>query len=279
LVDALPPTLIEPSIPVLALLTRWASVPLATIDRDDAGEALSVDATEPRFAVARGPAFHRCLAQVEVTVSVLALLSNWTTVALTAKDRRETRDALAIDAAESRLAIASRTAFVLRCAAPLAAIFVLAELARRAAITVAAEHLGDFGDAAAFTAGESRLAVAGRATFPFLLAEIPAPVSVLALLAGRTWFLVAAVDRGEAGEALSLETAETGLAVASRTALAARCRHADLRGTVPAGGTARNAGALVPGGTLETVRTAAGRDGWRTHRRRVRLGRHLRLAR
>jgi hypothetical protein len=101
------------------------------------------------------------MAKVRATILVLALLSDRTTIALAAEDRGETGDALAVEAAESRLAIASGAAFAFRRAATLVAFLVLAQSAGRATVALATEHFESFGDASTLAAGESRLTVAG----------------------------------------------------------------------------------------------------------------------
>lgn len=81
---------------------------------------------------------------------MLALLVGRAVVALAAEDGREAGDALAVEAPQARFAIAG--GLTLLAAAILPAVAVLALLADRAPIRLAAEDGRDAGDAAAIIA-------------------------------------------------------------------------------------------------------------------------------
>lgn len=261
---------------MLALLIDGTTVALAAEDRPDPGDALTVDATQTRVAIACRRAPRGRLAQVETTVFVLALLSERTTIAIAAEHGCETGNTLSVETAQSGLTIAGGTAFALRRALTVAAVVTLARLARRAVIAPAAEDFRCLGNASAFAAGQSRLAIARRAALPFLLAQIPSPVPMLALLTGRTGFFVTAIDRRKSSETLSFEASEPRLAIASGATFRAWRGNTNLRGAIPASRTARNARALVSGRALAAAGTAARRDRWRANQPRPRSRRHLR---
>ena len=84
-------------------------------------------------------------------------------------------------------------------AAILPAVAVLALLAGRALVALAAEHRREAGDALAVEAAEAGLAVAGG--LALLAAAVRAAVAMLALLADRAAIRFAAEDRREAGDA------------------------------------------------------------------------------
>jgi hypothetical protein len=99
-----------------------------------------------------------------------------------------------------------------------ASIPVLTLLVGRAAILVATEHRNDSRDTLSIDASEPGLAVARRLTTCRRDADVSTAVLVLALLTCRASVALAAEHRGESRDALTIETAEPGLAIASGAA-------------------------------------------------------------
>jgi hypothetical protein len=135
------------------------------------------------------------LALIEASIPVLTLLVGGAAILLATEHRNDSRDALSVVTAEPALAVARRLTSCRRVANVSTAVLVLALLAYRATVALAAEHRGESGDALTIETAEPGLAIASGAAFPFLSAEAPPAVSVLAWFAGRTLPGVAAVHR------------------------------------------------------------------------------------
>jgi len=97
---------------------------------------------------------------------------------------------------------------------------VLALIAGRADVAFAAEDRGKSSDALPAEATQTGLAVAGGAALGLRLASAAATGVRLALLTDRAEVALAAVDRGDSGDALAVDAAEAGRAVAGGAALA-----------------------------------------------------------
>lgn len=101
-----------------------------------------------------------------------------------------------------------------------ASVSMLTLLARGTAVSLAAQDRYDAGNALSFDATQSLFAVASGFAFRFVFARVGTAVLMLALLSNRTSIALATKDRRESGNALAVETAETGFAIARRAAFA-----------------------------------------------------------
>ena len=110
---------------------------------------------------------------------------------------------------------------------------MLALLAGRALVALAAEYRREAGDALTVEAAEAGLAVACR--LALLTAAVGPTVAMLTLLSDRAAVRLAAEHRREPGDAAALRAQQTRRAIARRVALLAQLGDADLRGAIAAG--------------------------------------------
>lgn len=156
----------------------------------------------------------RLAAAVLASVAVLTLLPKHALIALTAEHGRDAGDALAVEAAQSGLAVAGGLALLAAAIQPPVA--VLALLPDWAAVGLAAEHRREAGDAASVVAHQAWRTVAGC---PAMFAELGHAHLGSAVAAGRaTRHARAAVPRWTLGRGI-------GLLLAGRD----RCRADEIR--------------------------------------------------